>query len=251
MTNIEQFVLIRGLFREARHWGKFIGELEEQFPSANIPTPDIPGNGRLHHATSPKTIACMTDALRKQVPVRCQLKLVALSMGGMIAIDWMTRYPEEIESAVLVNTSARPISPFYYRLRWMIYPQIIKMVFHSAPQKEQDILALTSNKYRHDKKLLDDWKQWQQECPVSTRSAKNQLWAAARFSITSKPQQPVLIVTSQADRLVDHHCGAHLAKTWQTDHATHETAGHDLPLDEPVWLANTIKNWLMNKSVIS
>lgn len=251
MINNKQFVLIRGLFREARHWGKFIGALEEQFPDANILTPDIPGNGQLHYAISPKTIACMTDAIRKQVPVRCQLKLVALSMGGMIAIDWMTRFPEEIESAVLVNTSARPVSPFYHRLRWAIYPQIIKMMFHSAPQREQDILELTSNKYRHDNQLLDDWKQWQQECPVSTHNAINQLWAAARFSITSKPQQSVLIVVSQADRLVDYCCGANLAKIWQTDHATHETAGHDLPLDEPIWLANTIKNWLMNKLVIS
>ncbi|MCH9639301.1 MAG: alpha/beta hydrolase [Betaproteobacteria bacterium] len=251
MISNEQFVLIRGLFREARHWGKFIEELEEQFPGVNTLTPDIPGNGQLHNAASPKTIAGMTDALRSQVPVRDQLKLVALSMGGMIAIDWMTRYPEEIASAVLVNTSVRPISPFYQRLRWVIYPQIIKMMFHSAPQRERDILTLSSNKYRHDKKLLDNWKQWQQECPVSTHNARNQLCAAARFSITSKPQQPVLIVTSQTDRLVDYRCGANLAKLWRTDHAMHETAGHDLPLDEPAWLANTIRNWRMNKSTNS
>ncbi len=251
MKNNKHFVLLRGLLREARHWGKFIKELQEQFPDADIFTLDIPGNGQLHHAVSPKTIACMTDALRQQVPTRSHLKLVALSMGGMIAIDWMIRYPEEIDIAVLINTSVRPISPFYYRLRWTSYLKIIKMISHSAPQRERDILALTSNKHHHDSRLVSDWQQWQKACPVSTHSAINQLWAAAKFSIKVKPEQPILIITSQTDRLVDHRCGMNLAKAWQTDHVTHKTSGHDLPLDEPVWLAKTIRKWLMNKVVVS
>lgn len=250
MTNNEHFVLLRGLLREARHWGKFINELQEQFPCADILTPDIPGNGRLHHAVSPKTIARMTDALRQQVPICSHLKLVALSMGGMIAIDWMTRYPEEIDAVVLINTSARPVSPFYYRLRWTSYAQIMRVISHSASQRELDILALTSNKRRHDSRLASDWQEWQKACPVTTRSAMNQLLAAAKFSIKVKPQQPILIITSQTDRLVDYRCGMSLAKTWQADHVTHKTAGHDLPLDEPEWLANTIKNWLRNQPVV-
>lgn len=250
MKNNKHFVLLRGLLREARHWGQFIKELQEQFPDVDILTPDIPGNGQLYHAVSPKTIACMTDALRQQAPTRSHLKLVALSMGGMIAIDWMTRFPEEIDSVVLINTSVRPISPFYYRLRWTSYPQILKIISHSASQRELDILALTSNKHSHNSRLVSDWQQWQKGCPVSTRSAINQLWAAAKFSIKVKPQQPILIITSQTDRLVHHCCGMNLAKAWQTDHVTHKTAGHDLPLDEPAWLANIIKNWLMNQPVV-
>ena len=243
MTGNEHFVLIRGLLREARHWGEFTGSLQQQFPHATINTPDIPGNGRLHQVTSPTTIAEMTEALREQINTNQPLRLIALSMGGMIASDWMIRYPHEVAAAVLINTSARPFSPFYHRMRWTIYPQVIKMIVHSAQQRETDILSLTSNRHSHDSKLLECWKQWQRQNPVLTISARNQFLAAAKFSITAKPQQPVLIITSRADRLVDYRCSLKLAQTWGSDYIQHETAGHDLPLDEPEWLAQVIKQW--------
>ncbi|MDO8894795.1 MAG: alpha/beta hydrolase [Nitrosomonas sp.] len=243
MTHREHFVLIRGLLREARHWGEFTGSLQQQFPHATISTPDIPGNGQMHQATSPKTIAEMTEALREKINANQPLRLIALSMGGMIAMDWMTRYPDEVEAAVLINTSARPLSPFYHRLRWTVYLQVLKMIFDSATQKEADILGLTSNHHSNDRKLLESWQQWQQQNPVSKASARNQFLAAAKFSVTDKPQQPLLVVTSRADRLVDYRCSLKLAETWQTSYMQHETAGHDLPLDEPEWLAHVIKQW--------
>ncbi|AKH38860.1 MULTISPECIES: alpha/beta fold hydrolase [Nitrosomonas] len=243
MKYSEHFVLIRGLLRETRHWGGFTEYLQQQFPHANIIMLDIPGNGRLHDVTSPKTIAGMTEALREKVSNNQPFRLIALSMGGMIAIDWMMRYPDEVEAAVLINTSARPLSPFYHRLRWAIYPHVIKMIFRSSLQKESDILTLTSNRHSHNSKLLATWQQWQQENPVSTVSARNQFLAALKFSVTSKPKQPVLIVASRADRLVDYRCSLKLAQTWQTNYMQHDTAGHDLSLDEPEWLANIIKQW--------
>ena len=248
MMRTESLVLIRGLVREARHWGAFPIMLQQQFPYANILTPDVPGNGRLHAVTSPKTISGMTEALRIQIPARNQLKLIALSMGGMIAIDWMIRYPDEIHSAVLINTSARPFSPFYHRLRWAVYPKMLKIFFQLPHKKEADILALTSNQHSYDSQLLEFWRQWQQQCPVSSTSARNQFCAAAKFYVTTKPQQSILIITSKADRLVDYHCSLKLRQKWQTDYAQHDSAGHDLPLDEPEWLANAICQWATTTS---
>lgn len=243
MTDNEHFVLIRGLLREARHWGIFIDSLQQQFPQATISTPDIPGNGQMHHATSSKTIAEMTEALREQLFAKNPIRLIALSMGGMIASDWMIRYPHEVKAAVLINTSARPFSPFYHRMRWTIYPQVMKMIVHSAEQRESDILSLTSNRHSHNRKLLESWKQWQRQNPVSIVSAKNQFLAATKFFITAKPQQPILIITSRADRLVDYRCSLKLVQAWEADYMQHETAGHDLPLDEPEWLAQVIRQW--------
>ncbi|WP_293007639.1 alpha/beta hydrolase [Nitrosomonas sp.] len=249
MKGRERFILIRGLLREARHWGNFTADLQQHFPNAIISTPDIPGNGARYHETSPKTIAEITESLRQQKDSSQPLRLISLSMGGMIAIDWMTRYPDEVEAAVLINTSARSLSPFYHRLRWTAYPHVLRMIFHSAAQKETDILRLTSNHHQHDNKLLKFWQQWQQQCPVSKASARNQVLAAVKFSILTKPQQPVLIVTSRADRLVDYRCSLRLARAWSTDYIQHESAGHDLPLDEPIWLINVIKQWAASNFV--
>ncbi|MER2512300.1 MAG: alpha/beta hydrolase [Nitrosomonas ureae] len=243
MKGREHFVLIRGLLREARHWGSFFTDLQQHFPDAIISTPDIPGNGLRYHATSPETIAGMTEVLRQQIGSGQPLRLISLSMGGMIAIDWMTRYPDEVEAAVLINTSARPLSPFYHRLRWTAYPHVLRMILQSAAQKEADILRLTSNRHQHDTTLLKLWQQWQQQCPVSRASARNQFFAAVKFSISTKPQQPLLVVTSRADRLVDYRCSLKLAQAWDADYAQHESAGHDLPLDDPAWLINVIKQW--------
>lgn len=244
MTSQAHFILIRGLLREARHWGGFTRQLQQLFPGAHFIAPDIPGNGRLHQLTSPGTVAAMTEALRNQISQRQNLKLIALSMGGMIAIDWMSRYPEEVVAAVLINTSARPLSPFYHRLRWTAYPCVIKMLFHSATQREADILALTSNQYSHDYSLLKLWQQWQQQYPVSNVSARNQFLAAVRFSVSTRPLQPVLVVASRTDRLVDYRCSLKLAQDWQVQYIQHATAGHDLPLDDPGWLALVIRQWV-------
>jgi pimeloyl-ACP methyl ester carboxylesterase len=237
------FVLLRGLWREARHWGEFTNHLQHRFPEALISTPDIPGNGLRNHETSPDTIAGMTDALRQQVNLSQPVRLIALSMGGMIAIDWMTRYPAEIEAAVLINTSARPLSPFYRRLRWTAYADVLRLLLHSREEREADILRLTSNRHSQNGKLLESWRQWQQQNPVSPASARNQLLAAMQFSITAKPQQPLLVVTSRGDRLVDYRCSRKLAQTWNADYVEHESAGHDLPLDEPEWLAEAFRQW--------
>lgn len=244
MSSNNRFVLIRGLLRETRHWGEFPRLLQQQFRAAEILTPDIPGNGCLHTETSPSTIAAMTDALRKQLDLERPVHLIAISMGGMIAIDWMHRHPNDIQSAVLINTSARPLSPFYQRLRWQAYPQFFKLPFISMPERERCILALTSNRHRDDDTLLKNWQHWQQQHPVRLRSAQNQLWAAARFSLPSCPPHPLLIVASKADRLVDYRCSLRLHRLWRTDYRQHATAGHDLPLDEPDWLCRIIKRWL-------
>lgn len=240
MNRPPYFVLLRGLWREARHWGEFPGHLQQRFPGALISTPDIPGNGLRNQETSPDTIAGMTDALRQQVDLSQPVRLIALSMGGMIAIDWMMRYPAEIEAAVLINTSARPLSPFYRRLRWTAYVHVLRLLFHSRVEREADILRLTSNRHSQDGNLLESWRQWQQQNPVSPASARNQLLAAMKFSVTAKPQQLLLVVTSQADRLVDYRCSQKLAQTWNADYVEHESAGHDLPLDEPEWLVQNI-----------
>lgn len=244
MSSSVTLVCIRGLLREARHWGIFTILLQQRFPEAQIITPDIPGNGRFNHLISPDSIAGMTDALRAQVASRRNLTLIAISMGGMIAIDWMTRYPDEIKSVVLINTSVRHLSPFYHRLRFLAGFRILNMLFHSPAQREADILALTSNQFTHDAAQLATWQSWQRQNPVSFRNAVRQLLAAIQFTLHTQPQQPVLVVTSKADRLVDYRCSIRLAQVLRAAYLQHETAGHDLPLDAPEWLVETICQWM-------
>ena len=251
----KSFLLLRGIMREQRHWGEFPDILQAQFPDAEIFTPDIPGNGRHYRCRSPDSIEKMTNSIRQQLAVTrdssTQQNIIALSMGGMLAIDWMCRYPDEIASAVLINTSVKPYSPFFQRLRWQNYLSIMGLVFQKPQQQEKMILTLTSNHHDKDTELLQSWCEWRRQYPVSMKSAYNQLLASATFKSPKKPEQPVLIIASKADRLVDYRCSAALHHAWKTAYQEHPTAGHDLSLDDPDWLAEKLFNWFesLRKSI--
>ncbi len=240
-------LLLRGLSREQRHWGSFISQLQQQLPATPVLTLDLPGNGVCYQHQSPSTIQEMTEAVRQQwfaggqqVPVN----LLTLSMGGMLAIDWMTRYPHEIASGVVINASLSNFSPFYRRLRWQNYGAILRFCCQSLAQREQTILALTSNEFDSDAQLLSQWIHWQQQQPVSFANTLRQLSAAARFKPQQQPTPPLLVIASQADRLVDYRCSLAIHQAWQTALRIHPSAGHDLPLDDPGWLSEVIQEWL-------
>ncbi|MGR9114534.1 MAG: alpha/beta fold hydrolase [Gammaproteobacteria bacterium] len=240
-------VLLRGMLREQRHWGDFLTCLRQKLPRYSLITVDIPGNGLLCDQKSPNTIRKITESVRKQVKPYAEngpLALVAISMGGMIALDWMDRAPHEIASAVLINTSVRSYAPFYRRLRWRNYA-FLPLLFWSNPSKrEQIILSLTSNRHGDDIHLLKLWQEWQRQHPVTRQNVLRQLLAASTYKIMRKPEPPTLLIGSRSDRLVDYRCGKALAAAWHTAYLEHPSAGHDLPLDEPQWLADQIGSWL-------
>lgn len=245
----QDFLLLRGLMREQRHWGEFKDLMQKRFPESRIITPDIPGNGKNYRSLSPNSIVEITDSLRHElnrITDLRQINIIALSMGGMSAIDWMCRYPEEIRSAVLINTSARSFSPFFQRLRWQSYLPVVLLIIQEPQRQENLILKLTSNLHTNDAELLRRWQSWRQQYPVSKKSAFNQLLASCAFKAKQQPVQPVLIVSSKADQLVDYRCSLALHRAWRTDYLEHPTAGHDLPLDDPDWLVEKIDVWLTN-----
>lgn len=240
-------VLIRGLLREKRHWGLFYKQLCEQYPARTVLCLDLAGNGARHQAASPSSIQGMVNDLRVQLRIKeinpYSIDIIAISMGGMIAIEWMTRYPNEIHSAVLINTSVRPYSPFYHRLNWRQYLTIINILRTTPENKEALIMALTSNHQYQHQHTLDEWIAWRKQYPVSTRNALVQLQAAARYRVRYSPTKPVLLIASEQDKLVNVTCSKMLASRWQLPLFLHPSAGHDLPLDDPDWLCDQIHNF--------
>jgi pimeloyl-ACP methyl ester carboxylesterase len=110
------WILLRGLTRESRHWGSFPQSFREQVPNANPVMLDLPGNGRLNTMKSPTTVARMTAYCRAELVrggVTPPYYLLAMSLGAMVAVDWATNHADEIGGCVLINTSLRPFSPFY------------------------------------------------------------------------------------------------------------------------------------------
>jgi pimeloyl-ACP methyl ester carboxylesterase len=241
------WILLRGLVREQRHWGDFPAVFRRAVQGAQVFTPDLPGNGSEHLAASPASVAAMVEACRAGLHARGvhgPYRLLALSLGAMVAVEWCARYPNDIDRAVLVNTSMRPFSRFHQRLRWQNYPALAAAALSGAA-RERTILRLTSNRRGADQALLDEWNAIARSAPVARANAVRQLAAAARYRAPATPPAvPLLVLASRGDRLVDPCCSQRLAQAWQAPLRLHPDAGHDLPLDDGAWVARMVADWL-------
>lgn len=246
------WILLRGLTREARHWGDFPEQLAGRLPTARLLAVDLPGNGALCAQTSPTRVGALGAAVRAQLAALGAVPpyhLLAMSLGAMVAIDWALRHPGEVSGAVLINTSLRGLSPVHHRLRPANYACLLGLALtRSDAARERAILALTSRRQRSAHAadaLVERWCAYRRECPVSARNALRQLLAAARFRVPpAPPPVPLLLLSGAGDALVDARCSLRLAERWRVPHAVHPSAGHDLPLDDAPWVAQAIADWL-------
>jgi pimeloyl-ACP methyl ester carboxylesterase len=245
------WVFLRGLAREARHWGDFPARFRAEFAgellAGDILTPDLPGNGRRFLEPSPTRVEAMMEACRRDLRAQGRAPpyhLLALSLGGMVAVAWAARHPEECRAAVLLSTSLRPYSAFYERLRPGAWPTLLRLMLASGEARERAILELSSARAAELRTVLPAWTAWARECPVSRHNTLRQLLAAARFSAVEKPPVPLLILAGAGDRMVHPNCSQRLARAWGADFALHPSAGHDLTLDDGDWVAREAKAWL-------
>lgn len=230
-------VLLRGLSREQAHWGDFIGQLQRAVANPVFAL-DLPGVGQALDEPSPASIAQMVHLLRQRLALQLHgpCHLLAMSLGAMVAMEWAATYPADIASLLLINSSCAQLTPFYQRLKWQSYPQLLQALFVSACKREQLILQLTANNLRQRQHQLAHWQQIALTRPVRKPDVLRQLLAASRFRLPDKPACPVLLLASKADRLVDWQASQRIADIWQVPLLLHSSAGHDLPLDAPGWV---------------
>ncbi len=243
------WIFLRGLTRDSRHWGDFPAHFGAEVENADVVMVDLPGNGALNHVPSPASVAAMADHCRGELlarGLRPPYHLLAMSLGAMVAVAWAEQHPEELGSCVLINTSLRPFSPFYRRLRPGNYPALLWLALAAnVDAREAAILRLTSRLAKDRERIAASWSEWQRERPVSRANALRQLWAASRYRAPlTAPALPLLVLAGAGDELVNPVCSRQLAEHWRTGYAEHPAAGHDLPLDDGKWLTRQVRDWL-------
>jgi pimeloyl-ACP methyl ester carboxylesterase len=246
------WIFLRGLTREAAHWGRFTTVFQQAFPRARILTLDLPGNGEHHRQTSPLSVAGMVAACRDECVrrgIETPVSVLAMSLGAMVAAEWARVAPDELDGCVLINTSMRPFSPLHHRLRPTNYPTLLRLALSggSAEAIEQTVLRLTSNQPEQLREVIPDWAAVRRHRPVSASNAVRQLLAAARYRAPRQaPGVPLLLLASEHDQLVDSRCSQAIASAWHCPLMMHPAAGHDLPLDDPRWVADQVRRWLQS-----
>nr|WP_087047221.1 alpha/beta hydrolase [Caballeronia ptereochthonis] len=250
---MSHWILLRGLTRETRHWGEF----EAAFVAhglvgagGQVVCIDLPGNGAERAHEAPRSVVAMMDFVRARAAalgVHLPCRVLAMSLGAMVATAWAERHPHEIERLVLINTSMRPFARVHERLRPAAWPMLARIAMSwTRPERcEALIHRLTCNRGETADADIAQWAHLRRTHGASAANAMRQLAAAARFRArAAAPPCPVLLLSSAGDRLVDPVCSARVAARWRAAHTVHPWAGHDLPHDDPDWTCGAIAAWL-------
>lgn len=243
------WLLVRGLCRQQRHWEDFPKQLAQAL-NARVLCSDILGTGTEWQVTTPCSITQIMLQLRKQFrqqhpDVSYPIRLLGISMGGMICTEWARCFPNEVQCMVFINTSFKQFSPLYQRLKLNKIPTLIDILRSPPLQQEQSILVMTSHTQHNNIVLSQRWSRYAEQQPVSRQNALRQLYAASRFKPpTQPPIASILLLASTQDQLVDVRCSNAIATKWRCPLHYHPTAGHDLPLDDSHWVCQKIAGWL-------
>lgn len=243
------WVVLRGLAREAGHWGGFTDRLGSALgPADSLCALDLPGAGLSRSVRSPWSVPAMTLACRQlllQRGARPPYVLFAMSLGAMVAVQWARDAPGEVEGCILVNTSLRGINPFWERLQPANWWPLCRLLLPglTALERERAVLAMTSSRPHEHPDVAHEWSDIARMRPVARETVLRQLVAAARFRAVQPPLAPTLLLASAADRLVSPRCSQRIARAWGMPLRLHPTAGHDLPLDDPDWVVEQVARW--------
>jgi pimeloyl-ACP methyl ester carboxylesterase len=239
----ERWVFLRGLARRKEHWGDFLERFAGSRPGVEIEALDLAGNGSERHRNAFAQMEAYVEDLRSrsQLLKKGPVRLVAISLGGMVAADWASRYPAEITSLHLINTSARGSAAFWERLRPSNYAGLAGILLRrpEALEREEQILSMVSNL---EETRRAHWaRRFAQLEPCSPQNFLRQLTAALRFCPSgTAPGMPVTLLCSRGDRFVSSVCSQRMAQLWGARLEEHPHAGHDLPLDDPEWVTQKI-----------
>ncbi len=249
------FVLLRGLGRESRHWGKFPSMLEKENFCSKVFLCDLPGAGPFHKEHGVNSISKMLSHLVKNYQSEFMknkpLSILGFSLGGMLTMEYVTQYPTLFSEFILINSSLKNLSPFYKRLKFSALPKLFKIASsNSAVRKEHLVLELTSQMHKEDSEVLKEHVVIAESAPMTLSTLLEQILAAATYKGPSKELKvPGLILYSKKDELVNPECSIELAKTYALTSFAHEEAGHDLVLDDPEWVLEKMREFYKGRDL--
>tara|TARA_R100000656_G_scaffold29660_1_gene25983 strand:+ start:588 stop:1331 length:744 start_codon:yes stop_codon:yes gene_type:complete len=242
--------LLKGLVREKRHWGDFVGVMQSAFPGHQIIGLDYPGVGEKNQTISPRNFKAYVEDMRSEYQ-SCfdgtqENVLIAISLGGMMARQWMELYPDDFKKCILMNTSFKGICPIHKRLQPQSMKTFLKLFLtRDRDLVEKGILEMVSNRKDKHPPILKNWIQYQRERPVSHKSFINQITAAMTYNAPkTPPKSELLILAGMKDRLCHYSCSENIHSVWGGKLEMHPEAGHDLAIDSPEWTSNKIKEFL-------
>ena len=200
-------ILVRGLGQDEKSWNEVKNQLNNN--RINVETPNlfsIVKNYKVNYDNMYKTFADYCNSFNEKI------NLVGLSLGGVLAIDYITEFPEKINSIILIGTPYK-IPKTIITIQSIIYKFMPKRIFEKIGCSKKDMINLLN-------------------------SMKN-------LSIPDKAphiKNNALIICGEEEKNnINMKSAKQLSKVIQNSKLKIiENAGHEVNIDNPIELANTI-----------
>ena len=211
-------ILIHGLGQDEKSWDEVKNQLNNN--GINVETPNlfsIAKNYQVNYENMYETFADYCNSFNEKI------NLVGLSLGGVLAIDYITEFPEKVNSIILIGTPYE-IPKTIFTVQNIIYKFMPKRIFEKLGCSKRDMIS-----------LLD--------------SMKN-------LSIPDKAphiKSSTLIICGEKEKdNINMKSAKQLNKVIQNSKfKIIENAGHEVNIDNPIELANTIYDfWKDNEKAI-
>jgi alpha-beta hydrolase superfamily lysophospholipase len=244
---VDNFLLLRGLGRHQKHWGPFPTELEAGL-GIKAHCLDLPGFGTEHARKAPVTVPAMVDDVRARwASLKAEHDgpwgLMAISLGGMVAMNWADRFADDFDAVVIINSTARNLGGVFERMQPEALRKLARaLVLRDPVERERKVLEATSIKLEtldedaRANAALDAF------APMRARNVVRQITAAGRFRAPSEFPAHTLLLASEGDRLADKVCSERLSERTGAELRLHPSAGHDLPRDAAGWIVEQLKD---------
>jgi pimeloyl-ACP methyl ester carboxylesterase len=243
------WLFLRGLSREQRHWGAFVDVFRAAAPGARVHLLDLPGTGTELGRASPLTVRGIVADLRaRHGALRAAHPgpwgLLAMSLGGMVAMDWCAAHPGDFARLVLANTSASDVGRPWDRMRPGALLTTVRVMLSRDPvERERRVLSMVTRRRTDLDAVAREWADIHATRPVTRATVLRQIGAALRFRAPPRLGLPVLVLSGAGDALASPACSRALAARFGARLEVHPEAGHELALDAPEWLAERIVAW--------
>jgi pimeloyl-ACP methyl ester carboxylesterase len=235
--------LMRGLSRESRHWFEFDSQLAAATGVPVIPL-DLPGTGTRRDQESPISVERIARDMAICTDPTTTVGLVGISFGGMVALEAAKFHGRRVSHLVLINSSSR-LSPTVDRLQPVGMLRFVQALKERDPHKREEMIyaLTTTTSARMLQYYATEAARIAETAPVSRLTAVRQLLAAALYH--PKPVSArCLVLAGGRDRVVNPLCSATLATFLRGSLVTHPTGGHDLPVEDPRWIASRVSRWV-------
>lgn len=132
-------ILVHGLGQDEKSWNEVKKQLKNN--KINVETPNlffIVKNYQVNYENMYKTFADYCNSFNEKI------NLVGLSLGGVLAIDYITEFPEKINSIILIGTPYE-IPKTIFTVQNIIYKFMPKRIFEKIGCPKKDMISLLNS----------------------------------------------------------------------------------------------------------